>query len=199
MSHLACVEGLVNTYTYWGSCSWRHHWSRDRFRIHESSRRCPYSRYVLSRYPTPLIIQMDLWLVSMDACWLKCDSMTSQLLSLLQLCVVVVSCLQETHFDSNFRQGILSNVYKPYSVYFEGRARGVSWLINRNLNATSSFVFSDPVGKLCVERYHLWAQFHQGASWLFRCIEPFVTLSRQVCCSGRLERHLWSRYRSRKS
>ncbi len=61
-----------------------------------------------------------------------------------------ICCLQETRFDFNFHEDILSKDYLSFSACFDGRSRGVTWLISRRLDATCALVLSDPAGRLCV-------------------------------------------------
>ena len=49
-------------------------------------------------------------------------------------------CMQDTHFNSKFNEGILFKFCEPFSVYFDSRARSVFWLIGRKLKATCSLV-----------------------------------------------------------
>ncbi len=37
-----------------------------------------------------------------------------------------------------------------FSAYFDGRSRGVTWLVSRRLVATCALVLSDLAGRLCV-------------------------------------------------
>ena len=58
--------------------------------------------------------------------------------------------IQQTQFDSNFSEGILSKVYKPFSTYFDSHAKGVFWLIHKTLLAISSLIFADLAGTFCM-------------------------------------------------
>lgn len=60
---------------------------------------------------------------------------------------VDVCCIQETPFLTravNFVRGFVL-----YSASFDGRSRGVSWLVGKILNVAPSFVFAVPVCRLC--------------------------------------------------
>ena len=138
---------------------------------------------------------MDLRLVTINARGLRSESKRKQLLSHLEFRKADICCLQETHFDSHFHESILSRVYEPFSAYFDGRARGVSWLINRNLKATCSLVFSDPAGRLCVldatikdKAFRFIGVYGPNVTSelpeFFQRIEPFMTSSRRLILAG---------------
>ena len=138
---------------------------------------------------------MDLRLASINARGLRSDSKRSHLLAHLKQRGADICCIQETHFDSNFRESILSRVYEPFSAYFDGRARGVSWLICRGLSASCSLVFSDPEGRLCVldatikgRAFRFIGVYGPNANSelpdFFRRIEPFMTSSRRLVLAG---------------
>ena len=93
---------------------------------------------------------MDLRLASLNGRGLSSDSRRSHLRLYLQRRGIDICCLQETRFDSNFHEDILSNDYLSFSTYFDGRSRGVTWLVSRRLVATCALVLSDPPGRLCV-------------------------------------------------
>ena len=80
----------------------------------------------------------DLRLASLNGRGLRSDSRRSHLLLCLQRRGIDICCLQETRFDSNFHEDILSKDYLSFSAYFEGRSRGVTWLVSRRLVATCS-------------------------------------------------------------
>ena len=96
------------------------------------------------------MFMMDLRLASSNGCGLRSESRRSHLLLYLKRRGIDICCLQETHFDSNFHESILSRDYLSFSAYFDGRSRGVTWLISRRLDATCALVLSDPAGRLCI-------------------------------------------------
>ena len=96
------------------------------------------------------MFMMDLRLASLNDCGLRSDSRRSHLLLYFQHHGIDICCLQETRFDSNFHEGILSRNYLSFSAYFDGRYRGVTWLISRHLDATYALVLSDPADRLCI-------------------------------------------------
>ena len=57
------------------------------------------------------MFMMDLRLASINGRGLRSDSKRSQLLLYLQRRGIDICCLQETHFDSNFHEGILAKDY----------------------------------------------------------------------------------------
>ena len=106
-------------------------------------------------------------------------------LRLASLNGIDICCLQETCFDSNFHEGILSRDYLSFSAYFDGRSRGVTWLISRRLVATCALVLSDPAGRLCIldvtikdKAFRLNGVYGPNAiselPAFFWCIEPYV-------------------------
>ena len=96
------------------------------------------------------MFMMDLRLASLNGRGLRSDSRRSHLLLYLQRRGIDICCLQETRFDSNFHGGILSRNYLSFLAYFDGRSRGVTWLISRRLDATCAHILSDPADRLCV-------------------------------------------------
>ena len=101
----------------------------------ESDRRYPDPNCVRSRYSTPVSHMMDLRLVSVNDHRLRSNSKRSYLLFNLRR-RGIDTCLQETRFDSNFLEAILSRDYLYFSACFEDRSRGVTWLISRRLILT---------------------------------------------------------------
>ena len=93
---------------------------------------------------------MDLRLASLNGRGLRAGSRRAHLFLYLQRRGIDICCLQETRFDSNFHEDILSKDYLSFSAYFDGRSRGVTWLISRRLDDTCALVLSDPAGRLCV-------------------------------------------------
>ena len=82
-----------------------------------------------------------------------------------------------------------------FSAYFDGRSRGVPWLISRHLVATCALVLWDPAGRLCVldvtlkdKAFQLIGIYGPNATSelpvLFRRIEPYVIPSKQVILVG---------------
>ena len=138
---------------------------------------------------------MDLRLASLNGRGLRSDSKWSQLLLNLQRRGINICGLQETHFDSNFHEGILSRGYLSFSACFDGRSRGVTWLVSRRLDASCALVLSDPAGRLCVldvtikdKAFRLIGVYgHNVTSELpafFRRIEPYVVPSKRVILVG---------------
>ena len=138
---------------------------------------------------------MDLRLASLNGRGLRSDSKRSQLFLYLQRRGIDICCLQETHFDSNFHEGILSRDYLSFSAYFDGRSRGVTWLISRRLDATCALVLSDLAGRLCVldltikdKAFRLIGVYGPNVTSelpaFFRRIEPYVVPSKQVILVG---------------
>ena len=81
------------------------------------------------------------------------------------------------------------------SAYFDGRSRGVTWLINRRLDAQCALVLSDSSGRLCVldvtikdKAFRLIVVYGPNATSelpaFFRHIEPYVTPSKRVILVG---------------
>ena len=138
---------------------------------------------------------MDLRLVSLNGRGLRSDSKRSQLLLYLQPHGIDICCLQETHFDSNFHEGILLRGYLSFSACFDGCSRGVTWQVSRRLDASCALVLSDLAGRLCV----LDITIKDKAFWLigvygpnvtselpafFRRIGPYVISSKRVILVG---------------
>ena len=138
---------------------------------------------------------MELRLASLNGRGLRLDSRRSHLRLYLQHHGIDICCLQEACFDSNFHEDILSKDYLSFSAYFDGRSRGVTWLVSRRLVATCALVLSDPAGRLCV----LDVTIKDKAFWLigvygpnatselpafFRRIEPYVIPSKRVILVG---------------
>ena len=96
------------------------------------------------------MLMMDLRLASLNGRGLRSGSRRSLLFLYLQRRGIDICCLQETCLDSKFHEGIPSRDYLSISAYFDGRSRGVTWLISRRLDATCALVLSDPAGRLCV-------------------------------------------------
>ena len=96
------------------------------------------------------MFMMDIRLASLNGRGLRSDSRRSHLFLYLQRRGIDICCLQETRFDFNFHEDILSKDYLSFSACFDGRSRGVTWLISRRLGATCALVLSDPAGRLCV-------------------------------------------------
>ena len=106
-----------------------------------------------------------------------------------------ICCVQETRFDSNFHEDILSKDYLFFSAYFDGRSRGVTWLLSRRLVATCALLLSDPAGRLCVldvtikdKAFRLIGVYGPNATselpaFIWR-IEPYVIPSKQVILVG---------------
>ena len=134
---------------------------------------------------------MDLRLASLNGRGLRSESKRSQLLLYLQRRGIDICCLQETHFDSNFHEGILSRGYLSFSACFDGRSRGVTWLVSRRLDALCALVLSDPAGRLCVldvtikdKAFRLIGVYGPNVTSelpaFFRRIEPYVVPSKRV-------------------
>ena len=141
------------------------------------------------------MFMMDLRLASLNGRDLSSDSRRSHLLLYHQCHSIDICCLQETHFDSKFHEGILSMDYLSFSAYFDGRSRGVTWLISRCLDSTCALVLSDPVSRLCVldvtikdKAFQLIGVYGPNATSelpaFFRCIEPYVVPSKRVILVG---------------
>ena len=141
------------------------------------------------------MFMMDLGLASLNGRGLRSDSKRYHLRLYLQRRDIDICCLQVTRFDSNFHEDILSRDYLSFSAYFDGRSRGITWLVSRRLVATCVLVLSDPAGRLCV----LDVAIKDKAFWLigvygpnaiselpdfFRRIEPFVIPSKRVILVG---------------
>ena len=77
------------------------------------------------------MFMMDLRLASINGRGLRSDSRRSHLFLYLQRRGIDICCLQETRFDFNFHEDILSKDYLSFSACFDGRSRGVTWLISR--------------------------------------------------------------------
>ena len=123
-------------------------------RFYEPDRWCPDPSHVQSGHSTPVIFMMDLRLANLNGHGLGSDSGRSHLLLYLRRRSIDICCLQETRFDSNFHEDsiesfaadyILSKDYLAFSGYFDGRSRGVTWLISK-----CPFVLSDLARRLCV-------------------------------------------------
>ena len=138
---------------------------------------------------------MDLRLASLNGRGLRSDSKRSQLLLYLQRRGIDICCLQETHFDSNFYEGILAKDYLSFSACFDSRSRGVTWLVSRRLDASCTLVLSDPAGRLCVldvtikdKAFRLIGVYGPNATSelpaFFRRIEPYVVPSKRVILVG---------------
>ena len=141
------------------------------------------------------MFMMDLRLASLNGRGLRSDSRRSHLFLYLQRRSIDICCLQETRFDSNFHEDILSRDYLSFSAYFDGRSRGVTWLISRHLDATCALVLSDPAGRLCVvdvaikdKAFRLFGFYGPNATSelpaFFRRIEPYVISSKRVILVG---------------
>ena len=141
------------------------------------------------------MFMMDLRLASLNGCSLRSDSRRSHLLLYLHRRGIDICCLQETLFDSNFHESILSRDNLSFSAYFDSRSRGVTWLISRHLDAMSALVLSDPVGRLCVldvtikdKAFRLIGVYGPNATSelpaFFRHIEPYVIPSKWVILVG---------------
>ena len=138
---------------------------------------------------------MDLRLASLNGRGLRSDSKRSQLLLYLQRRGIDICCLQETHFDSNFHEGILSRGYLSFSACFDGRSRGGTWLVSRRLDASCALVLSDPSGRLCVldvtikdKAFRLIGVYGPNVTSelpaFFWRIEPYVVPSKRVILVG---------------
>ena len=141
------------------------------------------------------MFMMDLRLASLNGRGQRSDSRRSHLLLYLQCRGIDICCLQETRFDSNFHESILSRDYLSFSAYFDGRSRGVTWLISRRLDATCALVLLDLAGRLCVldvtikdKAFQLIGVYgHNATSELpafFRRIQLYVVPSKQVILVG---------------
>ena len=134
-------------------------------------------------------------MVSVNARGLRSDSKRIRLRSHLEDRGVDICVIQETHFDSSFHEDILSGVYEPFSAFFDGRSRGVTWLVSRSLKASCTLVFSDPQGRLCVlditikgKVFRLIGVYGPNTKSelpdFFRGIEPYMTSARPVILAG---------------
>ena len=141
------------------------------------------------------MFMMDLRLASINGRGLRSDSKRSQLLLYLQRRGIDICCLQETHFDSNFYEGILARGYLSFSACFDGRSRGVTWLVSRSLDASCALVLSDPAGRLCVldvtikdKAFRLIGVYGPNVTSelppFFRRIEPYIVPSKRVILVG---------------
>ena len=138
---------------------------------------------------------MDLRLASLNGRGLRSDSRRSHLLLYLRRRGIDICCSHETRFDSNFHEDILSKDYLS-SAYFDGRSRGVNWLLSRRLVATCSLVLSDPAGRLCVLDVTIvkdkalrpigvyGSHATSELPTFFRRIEPYVMPSKRVILVG---------------
>ena len=90
---------------------------------------------------------------------------------------------------------MLRRTNSPSTECFDGRSRGVTWLISRRLDATCALVLSDPADRLCVvdvtikdKAFRLIGVYgHNATSELpafFRRIEPYVIPSKRVILVG---------------
>ena len=82
-----------------------------------------------------------------------------------------------------------------FSAYFDGRSRGVTWLVSRRLDASCALVLSDPAGRLCVldvtikdKAFRLIGVYGPNVTRklpaFFRRIEPYVVPSKRVILVG---------------
>ena len=137
------------------------------------------------------MFMMDLRLASLNGRGLRSVSRRYYLLLYLQHRGIDICCLQETRFH----EGILSMNYLSFSAYFDGRSRGVTWLINRRLDATRALVLSHPADRLCVlditiknKTFRLFGVYGPNATSellaFFRRIEPYVIPSKRVILVG---------------
>ena len=134
------------------------------------------------------MFMMDLRLASLNGRGLRSDSKRSYLLLYLQHRGIDICCLQETRFDSNFHEDILSKDHLSFSAYFESSSRGVTWLVSRRLVAMWALVLSDPTGRLCVQdvtiKDKVFRLIGPNATRellaFFRRIEPYVIPSKRV-------------------
>ena len=92
---------------------------------------------------------MDLRLGNLNGCGLRSDSTISQLLLNLQCRGIDICCLQETNFDSNLREGILTRDYLSFSAFLTV-VLGVTWLISKLLISRCTLVLSNPTGRICI-------------------------------------------------
>ena len=138
------------------------------------------------------MFMMDLRLAILNGRGMRSECRRSHLLLYLQRSGIDICCLQETHFDSNFHESILSRDYLSFSAYFDGRSRGVAWLISRRLDA---LVLSDPAGRLCIldvtikdKAFRLIGVYGPNITselpTFFRRIEPYVVPSKRVILVG---------------
>ena len=138
---------------------------------------------------------MELRFACLNGRGLRSDSRRSHLRLYLQHRSIDICCLQETRFDSNFHEGILSKDYLSFSAYFDGRSKGVTWLVSRRLDASCALVLSDPAGRLCVldvtikdKAFRLVGAYGPNATSelpaFIRRIEPYVIPSKWVILVG---------------
>ncbi len=78
---------------------------------------------------------MALWLATLNVRGLRSESRRARLSRDLQRLGVNVCCVQETRFSSHDYEDILSKGFALYSACFDGRSRGVSWLVSKSLKA----------------------------------------------------------------
>ena len=141
------------------------------------------------------MFMMDLRLASLNGRSLRSDSRRFHLFLYFQHRGIDICCLQETRFDSNFHESILSRDYLSFSAYFDGRSRGVTWLMSRRLDATCALVLSDLTGRLCVlditikdKVFRLIGVYGPNVPVsslpCFQRIEPYVVPSKQVILVG---------------
>ena len=141
------------------------------------------------------MFMMDLRLASLNGRCLRSDSRRSHLRLYLRRRGIDICCLQEIRFYSKFHEDILSKNYLSFSAYFDGRSRGVTWLVSRRLVATCALVLSDPVARLCFldvtikdKAFRLMGIYGPNATSelppFFRCIEPYVIPSKRVILVG---------------
>ena len=90
---------------------------------------------------------MDLRLTSLYGHGLRSDS---QLILHLRCRSIDICSLQVARFDCNYHKCIRSNNYIAFSAYFDGRSRGVPWLVSRRLVTMCTLIFSDPADRLGV-------------------------------------------------
>ena len=86
------------------------------------------------------MFMMDLRLAHLNGRSLRLDCRRSHLLLYLQHYSIDICCLQETCFDSNFHEGILSRDDLSFSAYFDCHFRGVVALYGFPAKAGNSFV-----------------------------------------------------------
>ena len=136
-----------------------------------------------------------LFLASVNAYGLRAESRRSRLIRYLHSLKVSIACVQETRFASSDNETILSRDFRLFSAYFDGRSRGVSWLISKSLEVTADLVFADPAGRLCVvditikgEQFRLVGVYgpnHQRERIdFFQRIDQFLSTSKQVIIAG---------------
>ena len=81
---------------------------------------------------------------------MRTASRASQILAELSRHHVDIAAVQETHFTSEEDSRLLAQSYHIYSAYGESNSRGVSILMNRDLNARVDVVFAGIGGRLIV-------------------------------------------------